>query len=106
METEESTKVASSLPPPPPSKTLASETESNLQEEEEEEGEVDRNGDSKPTSFDQKEILRALEVVERDSVAIAQSYTSLFSSLRLALSEVRQFRIRIFFKFLLFAEIV
>ncbi|PSS11402.1 Filamin A-interacting protein [Actinidia chinensis var. chinensis] len=89
MEAEESTKVASSSPPPPPpphSETLVSETESNLQEEEE--GEVDRIGDSKPTSFDQKEILRALEVVERDSVAIAQSYTSLFASLRLALSEV------------------
>ncbi|XP_057510678.1 uncharacterized protein LOC130793047 [Actinidia eriantha] len=88
MEAEESTKVASSSPPSPPphSETLVSETESNLQEEVE--GEVDRIGDSKPTSFDQKEILRALEVVERDSVAIAQSYTSLFASLRLALSEV------------------
>ncbi|GFZ01374.1 hypothetical protein Acr_14g0010090 [Actinidia rufa] len=88
MEAEESTKVASPShppPPPPPSETLVSETESNLQEEEE--GEVDRIGDSKSTSFDQKEILRALEVVERDSVAIAQSYTSLFASLRLALSE-------------------
>nr|KYP65634.1 hypothetical protein KK1_011886 [Cajanus cajan] len=35
----------------------------------------------------QSEILRAIEVVERDSLAIAQSYTSLFASLRLALSE-------------------
>ncbi|CAL9125098.1 unnamed protein product [Musa textilis] len=34
------------------------------------------------------EILRALQVVERDSVAIAESYASLFSSLRIALSEV------------------
>ncbi|URD83208.1 hypothetical protein MUK42_17485 [Musa troglodytarum] len=33
------------------------------------------------------EILRALQVVERDSVAIAESYASLFSSLRIALSE-------------------
>ncbi|KAJ9706486.1 hypothetical protein PVL29_001803 [Vitis rotundifolia] len=39
--------------------------------------------ESKPT-----ELLRALEVVERDSVAIAESFTSLFASLRLALSEV------------------
>ncbi|XP_059598907.1 uncharacterized protein LOC100263372 isoform X1 [Vitis vinifera] len=38
--------------------------------------------ESKPT-----ELLRALEVVERDSVAIAESFTSLFASLRLALSE-------------------
>ncbi|WOL10112.1 hypothetical protein Cni_G18866 [Canna indica] len=34
------------------------------------------------------EILMALQIVERDSVAIAESYASLFSSLRLALSEV------------------
>ncbi|XP_057462996.1 uncharacterized protein LOC130753085 [Actinidia eriantha] len=85
MEAEESTKVASSSPPPPTHyETLVSETESNLEEE----GDVDGIGDSKPTSFDQKEILRALEVLERDSVAIAQSFTSLFASLRLALSEV------------------
>ncbi|KAL4603835.1 hypothetical protein ACB092_10G152200 [Castanea dentata] len=36
----------------------------------------------------QTEILKALEVVERDSSAIAESYGSLFASLRLALSEV------------------
>lgn len=35
----------------------------------------------------QNEIFRAIEVVERDSLAIAQSFTSLFASLRLALSE-------------------
>lgn len=34
------------------------------------------------------EILRALEVVERDSVAISESFTSLFASLRVALSGV------------------
>ncbi|KAL2342753.1 hypothetical protein Fmac_004038 [Flemingia macrophylla] len=39
------------------------------------------------TFNNQREILRAIEVVERDSLAIAQSYTSLFASLRLALSE-------------------
>jgi len=33
-------------------------------------------------------MFRALEVLERDSVAIAESFTSLFDSLRLALSEV------------------
>lgn len=36
----------------------------------------------------QKEILRAVEVVEKDSVAIADSFSSLFASLREALSEV------------------
>ncbi|TKY60631.1 hypothetical protein E2542_SST17730 [Spatholobus suberectus] len=39
------------------------------------------------TFNNQSEILRAIEVVERDSLAIAQSFTSLFASLRLALSE-------------------
>ncbi|KAM5572448.1 hypothetical protein ABKV19_012485 [Rosa sericea] len=43
--------------------------------------------DSKPP-LNQTELFRALEVVERDSIAIADSFTSLFSSLRLALSEV------------------
>ncbi|KAK9983545.1 hypothetical protein SO802_033070 [Lithocarpus litseifolius] len=45
----------------------------------------DDRTESKPS---QSEILRALEVVERDSSAIAESYGSLFASLRLALSEV------------------
>ena len=35
------------------------------------------------------EILRAIEIVERDSLAISESFASLFASLRLALSEVR-----------------
>lgn len=39
-------------------------------------------------SLDRREIFSALEVVERDSTAIAESFASLFSSLRLALSEV------------------
>ncbi|KAL5747500.1 hypothetical protein ACOSP7_024501 [Xanthoceras sorbifolium] len=38
-------------------------------------------------SFDQNDIVKALEVVERDSIAIAESFSSLFASLRLALSE-------------------
>ncbi|KAL1326558.1 hypothetical protein HN51_036670 [Arachis hypogaea] len=38
------------------------------------------------SAFNQSQILRAIEVVERDSFAIAQSFTSLFASLRLALS--------------------
>ncbi|KAK3005762.1 hypothetical protein RJ639_017574 [Escallonia herrerae] len=53
------------------------------------EGAADRSDEAKPPPPpDQKEILRALEVVERDSFAIAQSFTSLFASLRVALSEV------------------
>ncbi|KEH21063.1 hypothetical protein MtrunA17_Chr8g0386911 [Medicago truncatula] len=35
----------------------------------------------------QREILKAIEVVERDSFAIAQSFTSVFASLRLSLSQ-------------------
>ncbi|MED6158914.1 hypothetical protein PIB30_037463 [Stylosanthes scabra] len=38
------------------------------------------------SAFNQAQLLRAIEVVERDSFAIAQSFTSLFASLRLALS--------------------
>ncbi|GMQ05460.1 hypothetical protein CsSME_00050479 [Camellia sinensis var. sinensis] len=72
------------------------------EEDVEEEVGVNEIGVSKSTSLDQKEILRVLEVVERDSVAIADSFTSLFASLRLALAEVgrsvSQFRI-IFFNF-------
>ncbi|KAL7167550.1 hypothetical protein ACSBR2_038084 [Camellia fascicularis] len=58
------------------------------EEDVEEEVGVDEIGVSKSTSLDQKEILRVLEVVETDSVAIADSFTSLFASLRLALAEV------------------
>lgn len=39
-------------------------------------------------ALNQTEIFKALEVVEKDSLAIADSFTSLFSSLRFALSEV------------------
>ncbi|OVA14035.1 hypothetical protein BVC80_1787g111 [Macleaya cordata] len=42
--------------------------------------------ESKPL-FDRNEIFKAMEIVERDSMAIAESYISLFSSLRLVLSE-------------------
>lgn len=48
---------------------------------------LDDRPDSKP-QLNQTELFRALEVVERDSLAIADSFNSLFSSLRLALSEV------------------
>nr|CAD1844843.1 unnamed protein product [Ananas comosus var. bracteatus] len=41
-----------------------------------------------PPAMNRGEIVNALEVVERDSAAIAESFSSLFSSLRLALSEV------------------
>ncbi|KAL4592568.1 hypothetical protein LXL04_005568 [Taraxacum kok-saghyz] len=43
---------------------------------------------STSSPISQKEILRAVEVVERDSLAIADSFSSLFASLRIALSEV------------------
>ncbi|KAL8141644.1 hypothetical protein V2J09_014676 [Rumex salicifolius] len=37
--------------------------------------------------FNQNDLLKALELVEKDSLAIADSFTSLFDSLRLALSK-------------------
>ncbi|KAJ3678677.1 hypothetical protein LUZ60_002480 [Juncus effusus] len=43
-------------------------------------GEVYRMGDA-------KEIVKAMETVERNSAAIAESFASLFDSLKLALSE-------------------
>ncbi|KAL8150434.1 hypothetical protein V2J09_020242 [Rumex salicifolius] len=39
------------------------------------------------SAFNQTDLLKAVEIVERDSLAIAQSFTSLFDSLRLALSK-------------------
>ncbi|XP_059643298.1 uncharacterized protein LOC132285144 isoform X2 [Cornus florida] len=76
------------------SDTLISDTETNQQSttrdqnSQEDQEEDNGAGESKPSKFGQKEILGALKVVERDSVAIAESFTTLFASLRLALSEV------------------
>ncbi|XP_059276172.1 uncharacterized protein LOC132030526 [Lycium ferocissimum] len=65
--------------------TLVSEKETNhLNCEEEEE----RNAEESETSVNGKEILKAIEIVERDSMAIANSYTCLFASLRSTLSQV------------------
>ncbi|GAB4834418.1 hypothetical protein Ancab_032674 [Ancistrocladus abbreviatus] len=47
-----------------------------------------QSGSVKASSFNQTDLFEALEVVERDSLAIADSFNSLFASLRLALSEV------------------
>lgn len=47
-------------------------------------------------SMDRAEILRALEIVERDSAAIAESFVSLFSTLRAALSEVSDSLMQLF----------
>ncbi|KAL6556397.1 hypothetical protein OROGR_005685 [Orobanche gracilis] len=44
------------------------------------------SGESEPPDR-RKEILKALEAVERDSNAIAESYSRLFASLRLSLSQ-------------------
>ncbi|XP_060207055.1 uncharacterized protein LOC132634905 [Lycium barbarum] len=64
--------------------TLVSEKETNhLNSEEEEE----QRGESE-TSVNGKEILKAIEIIERDSMAIANSYTCLFASLRSTLSQV------------------
>ncbi|XP_010255368.1 PREDICTED: uncharacterized protein LOC104596058 isoform X2 [Nelumbo nucifera] len=54
---------------------------------------IQNNPDSHESRFepkpllDQNELLKAIEIVEKDSLAIAESFTSLFSSLRLALSQ-------------------
>lgn len=55
--------------------------------------EQDDGGVRTPT-VNQADIFRALEVVDRDSTAIAESFTSLFTALRVALSEVSPGSIR------------
>ncbi|KAM4074890.1 hypothetical protein ACB094_10G128200 [Castanea mollissima] len=69
-------------PPPPvePPSTCPDQSTASVPTE-------DDRTETKPF-LSQTEILKALEVVERDSSAIAESYGSLFASLRLALSEV------------------
>ncbi|XP_010255369.1 PREDICTED: uncharacterized protein LOC104596058 isoform X3 [Nelumbo nucifera] len=60
---------------------------------------IQNNPDSHESRFepkpllDQNELLKAIEIVEKDSLAIAESFTSLFSSLRLALSQNEDGRI-------------
>ncbi|KAL6501718.1 hypothetical protein OROGR_026851 [Orobanche gracilis] len=49
-------------------------------------------GESEPSER-RKEILKALEAMERDSVSIAESYSRLFASLRLSLSQVWDFSV-------------
>ncbi|XP_022738587.1 uncharacterized protein LOC111291219 isoform X1 [Durio zibethinus] len=46
------------------------------------------DGSESKLPLNKSDILKAIEVVERDSLAIADSFSSLFTSLRLALSEV------------------
>ncbi|KAI3822223.1 hypothetical protein L1987_09809 [Smallanthus sonchifolius] len=58
--------------------------------------EEDLEGNSDPStaetetssSISQQEILRAVDAVERDSIAISDSFSSLFASLRVDLSKV------------------
>ncbi|KAG2316039.1 hypothetical protein Bca4012_066883 [Brassica carinata] len=47
-------------------------------------------GRSEPSPLNQEEILRTLATVEKDSQAIAVSFSSLFVSIRSTLSEVRK----------------
>ncbi|KAJ8555764.1 hypothetical protein K7X08_013260 [Anisodus acutangulus] len=75
--------------------TLVSDKETNQVnsevEEEQQRGECGDHGNAESQTsslVNGKEILKAIEVVERDSMAIANSYTSLFASLRSTLSEV------------------
>ncbi|KAF3952644.1 hypothetical protein CMV_021824 [Castanea mollissima] len=73
-------------PPPPPPPPVEPPSTCPDQSTASDPTEDDRT-ETKPF-LSQTEILKALEVVERDSSAIAESYGSLFASLRLALSEV------------------
>ncbi|KAJ4954487.1 hypothetical protein NE237_011270 [Protea cynaroides] len=68
-------------PVPEPERDLSSSSPENHSDA------LEDRCESKP-SFDPEGIMKALEVFEKDSTAIAESFTALFSSLRLALSEV------------------
>ncbi|XP_016567173.2 uncharacterized protein LOC107865407 isoform X2 [Capsicum annuum] len=76
--------------------TLVSEKETiQLNSDEREECGDNGNSESQTSSSSSssslvngEEIMKAIQVVERDSMAIAHSYTCLFASLRSALSEV------------------
>ncbi|XP_022760196.1 uncharacterized protein LOC111306656 isoform X3 [Durio zibethinus] len=46
------------------------------------------DGSESNSPLNKSDILKAMEVVEKDSLAIADSFSSLFASLRLAFSEV------------------
>ncbi|KAL8112456.1 hypothetical protein AgCh_019964 [Apium graveolens] len=71
---------------PDPSSNQEPSRHHNSQSENEVEEEVSAGElKSLPSS---SEIIKAIEVVERDSTAIAQSFTSLFASLRSSLSQV------------------
>lgn len=73
---------------------LITDDDRDGEEEQQQRGECGdhENAESQTSSsLNGKEILKAIEVVERDSMAIAHSYTSLFASLRSTLSEVSSF---------------
>ena len=54
------------------------------------EAQSEQSPPAESSSFNQTDLLKAVEVAEKDSFAIAESFTSLFDSLRLVLSEVNQ----------------
>ncbi|XP_070038929.1 uncharacterized protein [Nicotiana tomentosiformis] len=63
------------------------DTKSEQDEEQQQRGECcdHQNAESQ---INGKKILKAIQIVEKDSMAIAESFTSLFASLRSTLSEV------------------
>ncbi|KAK9265366.1 hypothetical protein L1049_003516 [Liquidambar formosana] len=87
-EMEEGEVADSSKDPFPNCETLITEPPSTTPQTSVESPEEEDGAESKPSAFNQTDIFKALQVVERDSVAIAESFTSLYASLRLALSEV------------------
>lgn len=58
-------------------------------EDEEQTEEETTARDREPVAINGDDIQKAIKVIERDSLAIAQSYNSLFASLRSALSQVK-----------------
>lgn len=79
-----STSEAETLVPDPSSNQEPTHHHYSQSEEEEE----IPAGEMKSPLPSSSEIIKAIQVVERDSTAIAQSFTSLFASLRSSLSQV------------------
>ncbi|XP_066397748.1 uncharacterized protein [Miscanthus floridulus] len=75
-------------PPPPPPEDLSTVEPSPSSSSSSSTTAVVAPGRQAPAPAGAREVAAAMEAVERDAAAIAESYASLFASLRVALSNV------------------
>ena len=81
-------------PPPPPPEDLSTVEPSPSSSSSSSATAVVAPGTQAPAPAGAREVAAAMEAVERDAAAIAESYASLFASLRVALSNVRTLSLR------------